>query len=578
MGEVYRARDTRLNRTVAIKIIKGQFGERFEREAQAISALNHPHICTLYDVGSMDGMSYLVMECVEGKPLKGPLPLAQALSVAVEIADALAESHAKGIVHRDLKPANILMTKTGVKLLDFGLAGFAQTEIRAPEVTLTTPLTGQGQILGTLHYMSPEQLEAKKADARSDIFSFGLVLYEILTGRRAFEGSSQASLIAAILKEEPPSLTSLQPLTPPALERTIKKCLAKDPGRRWQTVADLRDELAWLAEGGAAAIAGHAPIRGRWRQGAAWIAAAVFLGVCVFLAVSNRSAQFTGDLVRFPVYPPEKTVFSGPLNATVYAPQFALSPSGRAIVFAASAAGAVPMLFLRALEDVSARPLSGTEDAEVPFWSPDSRWVGFFAKGKLKKVPVSGGPAQVVAEGSLDVRGGSWGPDNTILFATGNSSIKRVSSAGGESIPVTRLDTGRQEGSHRWPQFLPGGRHFLYNVRSGLASQRGIYAGSLDGNTKKFLVRSDCAFYAAGYLLYLDGDTLLGQAFDVERLELSGPLFTVAQPVGSSTTGYVAASASSTGMLAHATAMLELGRLLWFDRLGNLVKDRKSVV
>ena len=257
MGEVYRAQDTRLNRTVAIKTLKARFTERFEREARAVSALNHPHICTLYDIGSQDGIGYLVMEYVEGEPLKGPLGIAESLRLAIQIAGALAAAHEKGILHRDLKPGNILVSKSGVKLLDFGLAKFVPTEPRSAEVTLTAPLTGTGQILGTLAYMAPEQIEGKPADARSDIFAFGLVLYEMLTGRRAFQASSQAGLMASILKEEPPPLTSLLPSIPAALERTVSKCLAKEPERRWQTAIDLRDELAWIAESESCCAARH---------------------------------------------------------------------------------------------------------------------------------------------------------------------------------------------------------------------------------------------------------------------------------------------------------------------------------
>lgn len=554
MGEVYRARDPRLNRDVAIKVSAARFSERFAREAQATAALNHPNICHIYDVGP----NYLVMEFVEGAPLKGPLPLEKAAEYAAQILDALDAAHKKGITHRDLKPANILVTRQGIKLLDFGLAKRGGP-IRESDSTVTQGLTGEGQILGTLQYMSPEQLQSKEADSRSDLFSFGCVFYEMLTGKRAFAGANAASVIAAILEREPAPLN----LSPP-LERVIRTCLAKDPDERWQTAREVKIALEL-----ASTPAQPRPQGWGWRGWAT--IAVVATAIAIALAVVRvRGTPSAGELVRFSINPPEGTVFSGSSSSSIAVPQFAVSPNGRAIVFSAEALGARPMLWLRSMQEVAAHAMPGTENAQDPFWSPDSRWIGFFAGGKLKKISAAGGAAQVVAD-VLDPRGSSWGPDDTILFASGTKSIFRVSSAGGTVTSVTKLDSSRQEGGHRWPTFLPDGRHFLYVVLSSLADQRGVYVGSLDGETKKLLVHSNAsAVYASsGYLLYLEDDALLGQPFDPGRLEFSGPAFTAAERIGHSNASNSAMSISGTGTLAYAGAFFEPGRLTWFERGGN---------
>lgn len=566
MGEVYKARDTRLNRIVALKVSKSEFSERFESEARAIAALNHSNICTLHDVGP----NYLVMEYVEGTPLKGPLPLDRALKTAAQICDALDAAHKKGITHRDLKPANILVTKTGIKLLDFGLAKFAAPAKR-DDATVTMALTGPNVILGTLQYMSPEQLQAQTKDgdidARSDIFSFGAVLYEMITGKRAFDGASVASVIAAVMERPAPSIATVGP---PALNRLLQRCLRKDRDDRWQSARDLKDELEWIASSEAEAAPSVAST-GRWRDRAGWIAA---MGVAVvslflFLSRSSRNDPLAGDVMRLNINPPEGSVAVSGMQVTVPAPQLALSPDGRAVVFVAAPDESHSILWLRLLNDTTARELPGTENASFPFWSPDSRWIGFVSQGKIRKIPVNGGAVQVLANSGTP-RGMSWGPDDTILFASGNTRLFRVASTGGPVTEVTKLDLSRQEGSHRWPYFLPDGRHFLYVIRSSLAEQQGVYVGSLDGKIKKRLLPLDtaAAYASPGYLLYLDGYALLAQAFETERLEVSGQPFVLAERVGHSSVGYSSMSVSGSGMLAYSGPTLRPGRMTWFNREG----------
>ena len=593
MGEVYKARDTRLDRTVAIKILPealaadSQFRDRFDREARTISRLDHPHICALYDVGEQDpstgsgqAVAYLVMQYLEGETLeqrlkKGALPIQEALTIAIQIADALATAHKAGIVHRDLKPGNIMLTRSGATLLDFGLAKATAPigPVAGLSMLPTTPpgLTAQGTILGTFQYMAPEQLEGQEANARTDIFAFGAVLYEMLTGQKAFEGKNQASLIGAILHIDPPAVTTLQPLVPPFLDRVVKKCLHKDADHRWQTARDLLDELTWIADGGAAVARVGARTRNRWPERAAWItAAAGVLIALVVIILRPASVPATGDVVRVSILPPDKTLFTPQNATTVGVPQLAVSPDGRAIAFAAGAPGARPTLWLRSLDAVTAHSLTGTEGAESPFWSPDHRWIGYFADGKLKKIPASGGPSQVIAANVLDSRGASWGPDDTILFSRSTTGVLRVSSSGGSITPVTELDASRQEGSHRFPQFLPDGRHFLFQVRSSLADQTGGYAGSLDGKTKKLLIHGNTValFAPPGHLLFMDGETLMGQAFDAERLELTGQAFVVEGGVGRSSTGGGTHSVSGTGTMAYAGVLSTPSRLTWVDRGG----------
>jgi eukaryotic-like serine/threonine-protein kinase len=533
MGEVWKARDTRLDRIVALKVSKAQFSERFEREARSIAALNHPHICQLYDVGP----NYLVMEYIEGAALKGPLSLDQVLKYAAQICDALDAAHKKSVTHRDLKPGNILVTKAGVKLLDFGLA-----RVSDADATLTMG------VMGTPAYMSPEQWEGKPGDARSDIYSFGCVLYEMLTGKRA----------AAERKS----------VEPAALESILHRCLEKEPEDRWQTAWDLRHYLDLVNK--ASGLTSPARKGGIW---AAWAVAGAAIVIALFFVLRPAPAPSTSaGLLRFTVYPPEKTLFASQRNTTVACPQFALSPDGRMLAFVASSAGGRPTLSVRALDDIRALPLPGTEDASLPFWSPDSRWIGFFAEGKLQKIAAGGGAAQAIAS-VADPRGGSWGSADTILFGNGATAISRVSSAGGTVTSATLLDAARQEGSHRWPQFLPDGRHFLYNMRGGTVEQNGVYVGALDGKTKKFLVQgfTNAAYFPPGYLFFLNGDTLLGQAFHADTLELSGQPFAVAERVGHTSTGLGAFSVSGGSAFAYSRLLSEAGSLTWVERTGNVL-------
>jgi Tol biopolymer transport system component/predicted Ser/Thr protein kinase len=529
MGEVYKARDTRLDRLVAIKVSKEKFTDRFEREARAVAALNHPYICTLHDVGP----DYLVMEYIEGQALKGPVPLADALRFAAQIAEALDDAHQKGITHRDLKPANIMATKTGVKLLDFGLA-------RKSEADATVTMA----VMGTPAYMSPEQWEGKPGDARSDIYALGCVVYELVTGKRVGHERAAAE--------------------PPALEGIIRTCLKNDPEDRWQSARDVKAALGLIGESAAASL------ENPWRERSGWIAAAVaVLGALVFLALwLGRAPVANSDVVSFSIYPPQGTSFSNPVNTTVNVPEFSLSPDGRTIVLAATAEGARPLLWRRPIGEVAAQPLPGTEDAQDPFWSPDNRWIGFTAEGKLKKIPAAGGAVQTITGLGTDFRGASWNQDDTIVFATGNQPIYRVASTGGSATPASVLSP--EEGAHRFPQFLPDGRHFLY-ASVGVVEQSGVYAGSIDGKVKKLLVRTNtsAAYAPPGYLLFADGDTLLGQAFDAKGLELSGQPFLVAEHVGRSSASYTAVSASGTGAIAYAGTIAQNGRLTWYDRKGN---------
>jgi len=584
MGEVYRAHDTRLRRDVAIKILPPHLAgepvlrQRFEREAHAISSLSHPHICALYDIGCENGLNYLVMEYLEGETLsrrieKGPLPLEQFLRYAIEIADALDKGHRKGLIHRDVKPGNIMLTKAGAKLLDFGLARPVAPPHGADLSTCPTvskPITAEGTIVGTFQYMAPEQLEGKDADARSDMFSFGAVLYEMATARKPFEGKSAASVIAAILERDPPAISTLQPLFPPALERVVKTCLAKDPDERWQSAHDLRAALEWIRD---SASQSAVPVpRGSGRavfRYSGWTAAAVLILAILALAVVRlRPTTAPQGVVRFQIPEPEHVH---------YALEVALSPDGHQLAFVTRAEGR-EVLWVRSLNSLQPRMLPGTENPNFPFWSPDGRFIGFFAGGKLKKIEVSGGTPLTICD-APEGRGGTWNQDGVILFAPSpQDPLYRVSANGGQAVPVTTLDRTTGETTHRWPVFLPDGHHFIFFADTGRDESNSLYLGSLDSPAITHLVttRSAVAYAAPGYLLYVRAGTLMAHPFDAGALRFTGDAFPLAEGVEAAgaegPAGYAAFSVASDGVLAYRADGSDTSewkdQLTWFDRGG----------
>jgi len=597
MGQVFRARDTRLDRTVAIKVLPDtlagdpQFRERFDREARAIAALSHPHICTLYDVGEQDGLSFLVMELIEGETLavrlaRGALPLRDALKAAIEIASALDKAHRAGIVHRDFKPGNVMLTKSGAKLLDFGLAKSHAPLVSGSHASIlpTTPanLTLQGTILGTLQYMAPEQLEGGEADARTDIFAFGAVLYEMVTGRKAFEAKSHASLIGAIMHAQPEAVARILPLAPAGLDHVVTTCLAKDPDERWQTAGDVARELKWIADDSAAARSVHvdaatAPTpRGRSRATVAWLAAGVSTVLCASTLALALGGYFgrapaTGHVYRASVLPPPDGAF---FSSSTTAHLFAMSPDGQRMVFVATGTTRRPLLWVRRLDGLVAQPLEGTDGGVAPFWSPDSRFVAFVAGGKLKKIDALGGPAMTLADGDI-LSVGAWNRDDVILFAPRRGPLFRVPASGGSPSPVTALDSARNEIAHFYPSFLPDQRHFLYVARSltrGGPTTSAVFVGSLDGEKPKLLVEGTSnAKYASGHVLFVRERTLMAQPFDVERLALRGDAESIAEQV--ETAGPIAPigafTVSDSGAIAYRTSVGDLrSQLTWFDRSG----------
>ena len=590
MGEVYRARDTRLDRTVAVKILPSRLADnleakiRFDREARAISSLSHPNICHLYDVGSQDGIQYLVIEYLEGETLasrleRGPLPSEQALRVAIEMCDALEKAHRHGVVHRDLKPGNIMLTKSGAKLMDFGLAKGNISRLAIDNAAMTAmtseqPLTVEGSIVGTLQYMSPEQLQGGEADARSDIFAFGAVLYEMISGKRAFAGKSQASVISAILEKEPEPISAIQPLTPAALDHVIRTCLAKDPDERFQTAHDVKIQLKWIAAGvpqPGTQAAQAAPARQRLnRERAIWILAVAALLVAIS-AVYFRSAPERAPATWSSILAPENAryaYFAGPVT---------VSHDGRKLAFVATTPEGQDVLWVRPLDALSPQGLQGTEGASFPFWSGDDRSIGFFAGGKLKTVDAAGGPVVTLCDASGG-RGGTWNQVGVILFATTWSGIFRVASSGGTPTEITKIDRAHGEQTHRWPHFLPDGRHFLYlaaNFLGGPAEIASVYLAMLDMSDRKFLLqaRSNAA-YASGHLLYVRDRTLMAQAFDENKHELRGqPVPIAGQVQYDELTWRGVFSSSPNGVLAYQGGNTGANsRLVMFDRTGKEVK------
>ncbi len=571
MGEVYKARDQRLDRLVALKVSKAEFTERFSREARTVAQLNHPNICTLHDVGP----NYLVMEFVEGTPLQGPLPVEKALEYAGQILDALDAAHSKGIVHRDLKPANILVTKQGIKLLDFGLAKQAGSPVAGsaagPDDVTMAELSVVGQISGTLQYMAPEQLEGKPADARSDIFAFGLVLYELITGKRPFGGESHATVIASILKDQARPLHELQPLTPPGLEPVLQTCIEKDPDQRWQSAREVKHALQWMAH--------HSrPRRDRNRhrpaeapakklrlwQGAAAMLALIALGLAGWMFWPRKEPP--SPVTRFQISLPDKVNFNTYLL---------LSPDGRKLVFNATGTDG---LWIRDLDALDWRRLAGTEGAASPFWSPDSRFIGFAVQTQLKKIDITGGQPQTLCTLATGIVGtGAWNRDGVIVFGERPSGpLWRISEAGGVPAVVTAVDTARGETFHAIPVFMPDGKHFIY-FRQGKPEVYGIYAGSLDAKptgqpAERILAGPFAASYANGYLFFMRDVTLMAQPFDTGGLQLRcGDPVPVAENLAAiGVTGVF--SVSSGGTLAYITGQKSAGfQLTWFDRQGKVL-------
>ena len=581
MGEVYRAQDTRLDRIVAIKVLPAHLSsspelkQRLEREAKVVSSLSHPNICTLFDVGHQEDTTYLVMEHLQGETLaarlrRGALPMEQVLEFGIQMADALDRAHKSDVIHRDIKPGNVMLTASGVKLLDFGLAKHQASEGSTSGADLSqmltqspdsADLTAAGTILGTFQYMAPEQIEGGEVDARSDIFALGAVLYEMATGRKAFSGKSQASLIGSIMQSQPEPVSRVTALSPPAFDRVLEACLAKDPEERWNTAHDVRLQLQWLAEGGSQ-VGVPAPVaaRRRNRERLAWVTAALTAIVATTFAVLwALRAPEPPPVVRFEVPAPEGLPLVG-------SPR--ISPDGRFLAFSAVDEQGQPRIWLRALNSVEAQPLAGTEGARLrPFWSPDSRHVGFMADGKLKRTPVSGGPPQVICDAPTGADG-TWSEDGTILFdGRRPDPILQVPAGGGIATPRVEGPGEARTATVGWPQFLPGGKSFLY-VRDG--DQPDVMLASLDGGEgRKVLAGQSRVEYAPpGYLLYVRESTLVAHPFDAESGELTGDPMPLAQDLGVDAIGLAHFSASRNGVLVFRGGEAGGGAYQWVDRNG----------
>jgi Tol biopolymer transport system component len=582
MGEVYKARDTRLERTVALKVLPthsiptDDARRRFEREAKAVSQLSHPHICALFDVGREAGIDFLVMELVDGETLQsrlglGPLPLADVLRYGAEIADALDRAHRSGIAHRDLKPGNVMVTKSGVKLLDFGLARAIAPVFPGGGVsglktaTAYEPLTHEGAIVGTLQYMAPEQLEGKPADARSDVFALGCVLYEMASGRRAFAGSSAAAVASGILHADAPPLATLRTDAPSALGEVVRACLVKDPDERWQSAHDVKLVLEGLRAGTPTAPTGRvASSRTLWL---AWTVAAV---ACLGLAATAllRAPQPSEPVrsVRFQIPPPAGTAFAGWTEATT----FALSPDGGTLAFVATDAKG-RRVYLRALSALEPKPLEVTAGALSAFWSPDGKSLAFFADRKLKRLDLDSGTPVTIC----DVRPGagitgSWGADGQILFASiEGDAIYRVKSEGGQPEKVCERDLAAGVQRVTWPSFLPDGRRYLYLIRKADRRFR-IMLGEPGRPSREVAIADSFAQHVApGYLVFARDGTLLAQRFEADRAQLSGDPIALAEPVDSfGSVGWASFAVSPNGVLAYASDA-NRARLGWFDRAGH---------
>ncbi len=601
MGEVYRARDEKLNRDVAIKVLPASLSQdgdrllRFEQEAQAAGALNHPNILAVYDVGTHDGSPYIVSELLEGEELReqlndGSLPQRKALDYAQQIAQGLAAAHERGITHRDLKPENLFITIDGrVKILDFGLAKLRppRNESVSSEIDTRRQITDPGTVMGTVGYMSPEQVRGLEADHRSDIFSFGSILYEMLSGQRAFRRETMAETMTAILKEEPPELSETNAKISLPLEKIVRRCLEKKPERRFHSASDLGFALETLSTSSGSGLEtvrddvtaeGRADAAQTWLKRNAWLAwivAGVLLVAAVIFAIPYffQRAAVAPAVTRFTIAPPEKLVIGESL---------ALSPDGTRLAFSSTDERGKTLLWIRVLDTLTPQPLPGTEGGRFPFWSPDSRSVGFFADSKLKKIEISGGAAQTLADASIEPRGATWGRNGNILFSPGTlTPIFRVSAAGGSVSQVTQQDQSREETSHRWPYLLPDDRHFIYFARGSNKENQALFVGALDSKDRKLLLnvesnvaymQTDAPSRGAGLLLFVRGRTLVAQPFDADRLELSGEPRAIAEDImhygeiGPTALGIF--SISTNGVLCYQTGNRELSQLTWFDRSG----------
>jgi len=595
MGEVYRARDTRLDRTVAIKVLSSalthnaELKARFEREARAISQLQHPHICTLYDIGHQDDIDFLVMEYLEGETLldrlrRGPLPLEQVLKTGIEMADALDRAHQVGMVHRDLKPGNVMLTKAGAKLLDFGLAkglavpasaaaGGLSAPLLSAAATLQSPspqlspLTQQGAVVGTVQYMAPEQIEGKDADARSDIFAFGAVLYEMATGKRAFAGKSQLSVASAILEKDPEPITAVEPRSPAALEHVVARCLAKNPDERWQNVRDCKLELAWVAEHPQVAAAASAKASARWPK-PALIAAALVAMLAVVAVWRSLQPQTPAPVVRFTVDPP-----TGATLTEMDWPLVTFTPDGSRLIMTATR-GNDTMLWVKSMDSDEAEPLAGTEGALRQFVSPDGEWIGFSSGHGLKKISIHGGPMLSLCDCNVDWGGGTWVGSDTVVFTlTYQSGLYRVSSAGGKPQQLTTPDAAKGVLGHWWPQALPDGRHVLFTIFSTPADRSEIAV--LDLNSGRIQTVLQGGFFAryidTGHLVFMRNGALLAVPFNASSLKVKGDPVPLLDGVAESEQNGVGQFAiAANGTLAYIpAAALNIGKkLYWLNRKG----------